>query len=136
VCSSDLFAALWLSRVTFNISSFVGVIMIIGIVAENAIFVMHNVKSLRTGGLDLDAALVRATVMRGRPIVMTTLAAVCALLPLAVGVGGGGQMQQPLAIAVIGGFSLSSFLLFFGLPVIYRLMKGLTRYPGGNTEHD
>jgi multidrug efflux pump subunit AcrB len=122
-----VFGMLWLTGMTFNISSFVGVIMIIGIVAENAIFVMHNVKVLRTGGLDLDAALVRATVMRGRPIVMTTLAAVCALLPLAVGVGGGGQMQQPLAIAVIGGFSLSSFLLFFGLPVIYRLMKGLAR---------
>jgi CzcA family heavy metal efflux pump len=122
-----VFGMLWLTGVTFNISSFVGVIMIIGIVAENAIFVMHNVKALRTEGLDLDTALVRATVKRGRPIVMTTLAAVCALLPLAVGVGGGGQMQQPLAIAVIGGFSLSSFLLFFGLPVIYRLMKGRAR---------
>jgi multidrug efflux pump subunit AcrB len=118
-----VFGALWLTGVTFNISSFVGVIMIIGIVAENAIFVMHNVKTLRAEGVGLDAALVRAAVMRSRPIVMTTLAAVCALLPLALGVGGGGQMQQPLAIAVIGGFSLSSFLLFFGLPVIYRLTK-------------
>jgi HAE1 family hydrophobic/amphiphilic exporter-1 len=58
---------------------------------------------------------------------MTTLAAVCALLPLALGVRGGGQMQQGLAVAVIGGFSLSSLLLFFGLPVIYRLMKGTTQ---------
>jgi cobalt-zinc-cadmium resistance protein CzcA len=56
--------------------------------------------------------------------VMTTLAAVCALAPLSLGIGAGAQMQQPLAIAVIGGFSTSSFLLFFGLPVIYRLMKG------------
>jgi CzcA family heavy metal efflux pump len=118
-----VFGALWITGVTFNISSFVGIIMIIGIVAENAIFVMHNVKALRTEGLALDAALVRATVMRSRPIVMTTLAAVCALLPLSLGVGGGGQMQQPLAIAVIGGFSLSSLLLFFALPVIYRLIK-------------
>jgi CzcA family heavy metal efflux pump len=117
-----VFGALWLTGVTFNISSFVGIIMIIGIVAENAIFVMHNVKAFQADGVGLDAALVRATVLRGRPIVMTTLAAVCALLPLALGVGGGGQMQQPLAIAVIGGFSLSSLLLFFGLPLIYRLI--------------
>jgi len=54
---------------------------------------------------------------------MTTLAAVLALLPLALGIGGGAQMQQPLAIAVIGGFSLSSLLLFFGLPMVYKLWR-------------
>jgi CzcA family heavy metal efflux pump len=128
-----VFGALWITGVTFNISSFVGIIMIIGIVAENAIFVMHNVKALRMEGIDLDPALVRAVVQRARPIVMTTLAAVCALLPLSLGVGGGGQMQQPLAVAVIGGFSLSSALLFFGLPVIYRLIK---RVSGSTKQKD
>ncbi len=118
-----VFGALWLTGVTFNISSFVGIIMIIGIVAENAIFVLHQAKLLQAGGMDLDAALVRAGLMRARPIVMTTLAAVLALLPLSLGIGAGAQMQQPLAIAVIGGFSLSSTLLFFGLPMVYRLMK-------------
>ncbi len=118
-----VFGALWLAGVSFNISSFVGIIMIIGIVAENAIFVLHQVKRLQAGGTPLDAALIQAGVMRARPIVMTTLAAVLALLPLALGVGAGAQMQQPLAIAVIGGFSLSSTLLFFGLPVVYRLIK-------------
>jgi CzcA family heavy metal efflux pump len=118
-----VFGALWLAGVSFNISSFVGIIMIIGIVAENAIFVLHQVKRLQAGGTPLDAALIRAGVMRARPIVMTTLGAVLALLPLALGVGAGAQMQQPLAIAVIGGFSLSSTLLFFGLPVVYRLLK-------------
>jgi CzcA family heavy metal efflux pump len=118
-----VFGALAVTGVTFNISSFVGIIMIIGIVAENAIFVLHNVKALQSHGTALDEALVKACVMRSRPILMTTLAAVFALLPLALGVGAGAQMQQPLAIAVIGGFSLSSFLLFFGLPVVYRLLK-------------
>jgi multidrug efflux pump subunit AcrB len=113
--------ALWITRVTFNISSFVGVIMIIGIVAENAIFVLHSVKGFREEGLDLEDALVRASQVRARPILMTTLAAVFALLPLAIGIGTGAQMQRPLAIAVIGGFSVSSLILFFGLPVIYRL---------------
>jgi CzcA family heavy metal efflux pump len=119
-----VFGALWLSGVTFNISSFVGIIMIIGIVAENAIFVLHQVRRLQVTGMPLDAALVQACVMRSRPIIMTTLAAVFALLPLSLGIGAGSQMQQPLAIAVIGGFSVSSSLLFFGLPMVYRLMKG------------
>ena len=121
-----VFGALWLTDVTFNISSFVGIILIIGIVAENAIFVMHNVKRLTGEGIALDEALVRAARLRTRPIIMTALAAVFALLPLSLGVGAGAQMQQPLAIAVIGGFSLSSVLLFFGLPLVYRLIKSPT----------
>lgn len=116
--------ALFIAGVTFNISSFVGVIMIIGIVAENAIFVLHTLHELRARGVDLDSALISATLARKRPILMTTAAAVLALLPLAMGIGGGGaQMQRPLAIAVIGGFSVSSILLFFGLPLVYRLLK-------------
>jgi CzcA family heavy metal efflux pump len=121
---SGVFAALWLTRVSFNISSFVGVIMIIGIVAENAIFVMHSMKMFRARGHSLDDALVEACRVRTRPILMTTLGAVLAFLPLALGIGTGAQMQQPLAIAVIGGFSVSSLLLFFGLPVVYRLFRG------------
>ena len=116
-------AALWVAGVTFNISSFVGVIMIIGIVAENAIFVMHAFFELRRRGTDIDNALIQAVLARTRPILMTTAAAVLALLPLALGLGAGSQMQQPLAIAVIGGFSLSSILLFFCLPLVYRLIR-------------
>ena len=115
--------ALWVTGVTFNISSFVGIIMIIGIVAENAIFVMHQTKVFQAEGMDLNEALVHAASRRVRPILMTTLAAVLALLPLSLGVGAGSQMQQPLAIAVIGGFSVSSLILLFGLPLIYRLMR-------------
>lgn len=120
---AGVFGALWMTGVTFNISSFVGIIMIIGIVAENAIFVIHMVKMYRSRGESLDEALVKASIIRIRPILMTTFAAVCALLPLALGVGAGSQMQQPLAIAVIGGFSMSSLLLFFGLPMLYSMLK-------------
>jgi multidrug efflux pump subunit AcrB len=116
-------AALWITGVTLNISSMVGIIMIIGIVAENAIFVMHVVHVQLREGVELHDALVEAVKVRARPILMTTLAAVFALLPLALGIGSGAQMQQPLAISVIGGFSLSSLLLFFGLPVIYAMLK-------------
>jgi multidrug efflux pump subunit AcrB len=117
-------AALWLTGVSFNISSFVGVIMIIGIVAENAIFVIHTAKLLQAMGRDMESALIEAVQKRTRPVIMTTLAAILALLPLALGIGAGAQMQQPLAIAVIGGFSISSMLIFFGLPILYRLIGG------------
>jgi multidrug efflux pump subunit AcrB len=98
--------------------------MVIGIVAENAIFILHEMRHLRAGGMTLELSLIHASRLRRRPILMTTMAAVLALLPLSLGIGAGAQMQQPLAIAVIGGFSVSSLLLFFGLPVIYRLIKG------------
>ena len=114
--------ALELSGATLNISSIVGIIMIIGIVAENAIFVVHEAHRGIGEGLSLEEALIEATRLRARPIFMTTLAAVLALLPLAIGLRGGAQMQQPLAIAVIGGFSTSSLLLFFALPMLYALL--------------
>ena len=118
-----VFFALWITNVSFNISSFVGVILVIGIVAENAIFLMHSTKSFQGKGMALEEALIKACRVRTRPILMTTIGAVLAFLPLALGIGTGAQMQQPLAIAVIGGFSVSSLLLFFGLPLVYNLLK-------------
>ncbi len=115
-------AALWLTGTTFNISSFVGLIMIIGIVAENSVFIMHEAWELRATESDQDTRLVIACKRRVRPIIMTTLAAVLALAPLAIGIGTGAQMLQPLAIAVIGGFCVSSLLLFFVLPVVFTVI--------------
>lgn len=115
--------ALWLMNVTFNISSFVGTILVVGIVAENAIFLLHYVVRYQKDGMALDEALVRASLIRVRPILMTTFAAVFALLPLALNLGAGSQMQQPLAIAVIGGFSVSTLLLLFALPMVFGLMQ-------------
>ena len=114
-------ALLWITGTPLNISSFMGMIMIVGIVAENAVFMLFYVEQFRAEGEDLTSALVRAGQVRARPITMTTLAAVLALLPLALGVGAGAQMQQPLAIAVIGGFVLSMPLLLFCLPPLYAL---------------
>jgi len=88
-------------------------------VAENAVFLIFYVEQFRAAGHDLVTALVHAGQVRARPITMTTLTAVLALLPLALGAGAGAQMQKPLAIAVIGGFSLSVPLLLFCLPPLY-----------------
>lgn len=115
--------ALWLTNVTFNVSSFVGTILVVGIVAENAIFLLHYVVKYQGEGMAWDEALVQASLIRVRPILMTTFAAVFALLPLALNLGAGTQMQQPLAIAVIGGFSVSTLLLLFALPMVFGLMQ-------------
>jgi len=119
--------ALLLTGVRLNISGLVGVIMIIGIIAENAIFVMNEHKPGMAEGHSLEGALVQATRLRVRPILMTTLAAVLALLPFSLGIGAEAEMHQPLAIAVNGGFSLSSLLLTFALPMIYRLLRSESR---------
>jgi len=116
---AGVFFLLWITNVALNISSMMGMIMIIGIVGENAIFLIHYIQLFQKEGMELKIALIEAGKIRLRPILMTTFAAVLALMPLALGIGAGAQMQQPLAIAVIGGFSLSAFLLLFLLPVFY-----------------
>ncbi len=118
----SLFGVFFLLRITgvaLNISSMMGMIMIVGIVAENAIFLIHYIELFSKNENSLETAVIEAGKVRMRPIIMTTLAAVLALLPLAIGIGAGAQMQQPLAIAVIGGFSVSAFLLLLLLPVIF-----------------
>ncbi len=115
--------ALYITGIDFNISSFVGMIMMVGIVAENAIFIIHMSQELERTGKSRYDALIEASVVRARPILMTMLAAVFALAPLALGIGAGAQMQQPLAVAVIGGFSVSTFLLLFLLPMMYAFLR-------------
>ncbi len=115
--------ALDVTGITFNISSFVGMIMMVGIVQENGVFVVHMIQEIgKKTGYTIDA-VIEACKVRARPIFMTTFAAVLALMPLGLGIGAGAQMQQPLAVAVIGGFILSSFLLLFELPMLYVFLK-------------
>jgi CzcA family heavy metal efflux pump len=115
--------ALVATGITFNISSFVGMIMMVGIVHENGVFIVHMIQEIgKRDGYSVDS-IIHACEVRARPILMTTFAAVFALMPLALGIGAGAQMQQPLAVAVIGGFLLSSFLLLFELPMLYVFLR-------------
>jgi multidrug efflux pump subunit AcrB len=115
--------ALVITGITFNISSFVGMIMMVGIVHENGVFIVHMIQEIGgKKGYTIDS-IIEACRVRARPILMTTFAAVFALMPLALGIGAGAQMQQPLAVAVIGGFLLSSFLLLFELPMLYVFLN-------------
>jgi len=119
---SGVFAALALTGMTLNISSFVGAIMVVGIVGENAIFVIHEARGALRRGETVPIAWGLAARRRRRPVAMTILAGACALAPLAVALGEGSQLQQPLAIAVIGGFVLSGPLVLAVLPALYAAL--------------
>ncbi len=109
-CLAGSFAALGLTGITLNISSFMGVIMVAGITAKNGILLLdHAERGVATGITPADA-LAEAAVIRLRPIIMTTLATAAGLLPLALGYGAGAKVQQPLAIAVIGGLVMAMLL--------------------------
>ena len=119
---AGVFGALLLTGMTLNISSFVGAIMMVGIVGENAIFVIHEARHSLRLGLSPTQAWNAAAKRRLRPVAMTILASAFALAPLALALGEGSQLQQPLAIAVIGGFLLSGPLVLLVLPSLYRAL--------------
>jgi CzcA family heavy metal efflux pump len=114
--------ALLVTNTTFNVASFMGVIMVIGIVAKNGILLLDADERYRKEGLSGRDAMVHAAQRRLRPIVMTATAAICGMLPLAFALGAGSQMLQPLAIAVIGGLLISMVLSLIVTPVVYYLL--------------
>ena len=113
---AGVFAALHVAGATFNISSFVGAIMVVGIVAENAYFLVAAHQAAMGRGASPGAAAAAAAQRRARPVLMTTAAGVAALSPLALGIGAGSALLKPLAVAVVGGFVLSAPLLLLVLP--------------------
>ena len=121
--TSGVFIALLITRTTFNISSFMGMIMVIGIVAKNGILLLDSDQRMRAAGLNAEEAIVQAGRRRLRPIVMTALATVAGMLPLAFAIGAGSQMLQPLAIAVIGGVLISMVLSLIITPAVHFYLE-------------
>ena len=119
---SGVILALLITRTTFNVASFMGVIMVIGIVAKNGILLLDADERFRAEGVSPADAMIHAAQRRLRPIIMTAIAAVCGMLPLAFALGAGSQMLQPLAIAVIGGLTISMVLSLIVTPVVYFLL--------------
>ena len=117
--TSGVFIALIVTRTTFNISSFMGMIMVIGIVAKNGILLLDADQKFRRLGFSSEDAMLQASRRRLRPIVMTALATVAGMLPLAFALGAGSQMLQPLAIAVIGGILISMVLSLIITPAVH-----------------
>ena len=114
--------ALLITRVNFNVASFMGIIMVIGIVAKNGILLLDADDRYREQGLPAREAMMQAAQRRLRPILMTATAAICGMLPLAFAIGSGSQMLQPLAIAVIGGLAISMVLSLIVTPAAYYLL--------------
>jgi multidrug efflux pump len=122
-------------RLEFSVIAFIGVILLIGIVMKNAIMMIDvALQSERDQGLSPQEAIHRACLLRFRPIMMTTFAALFGALPLALGTGEGAELRQPLGIAIIGGLLVSQALTLYTTPVVYLQLdrlrlrwKGVTR---------
>jgi multidrug efflux pump subunit AcrB len=126
--TSGVFLALLITGTEFNIASFMGLIMVIGIVAKNGILLIDADQRFRAEGLSAEEAMIQAGRRRLRPIMMTAMAAVAGMLPLAFALGAGSQMLQPLAIAVIGGIMISMVLSLIITPAVhYYLSHGETQ---------
>jgi CzcA family heavy metal efflux pump len=117
--------ALWITGVPFNVSSFMGLILLVGLVVKNGIIMLDAAIRLRREGRDPLTALEEAGSLRLRPILMTTLCTLAGLFPLALGIGSGAELQQPLAIAVIGGLTLSTGVTLILLPPALRAARAL-----------
>jgi CzcA family heavy metal efflux pump len=116
--------ALFVTGTPFNVSSFMGILLLVGIVVKNGILLIDVANKRRLEGANVHDALVAAGRTRLRPIVMTTFAAIGGLLPLAFGIGSGSAMEQPLAIAVIGGLSTATAFTLIVIPVLYAGFAG------------
>jgi HAE1 family hydrophobic/amphiphilic exporter-1 len=110
---------------TLNMMSMIGLIMLMGLVTKNAILLIDFTNQARAAGTPRDAALIKAGSTRLRPIVMTTLAMIFGMLPLAFAIGAGAEMRAPMARAVIGGLITSTLLTLVVVPVVYTYLDGL-----------
>jgi multidrug efflux pump subunit AcrB len=121
---SGVVLILWLTHSTFNIMSLMGVIMMTGIVVSNSILIVEFVRQLRQEDFTLHEALVRACKIRLRPILMTSLATLLGMLPMALGLETGSEQYAPLARAVIGGLAVSVVVTVFLVPAVYLMVHG------------
>lgn len=114
--------ALWITGSTLSVVVFIGLILLAGIVVNNAIVLIDFINQLREKGMEKFEAIVEAGRSRLRPIMMTTLTTVLGLLPLALGLGEGAEVRAPMAITVIGGLTVSTMLTLLVIPVMYAVM--------------
>jgi multidrug efflux pump subunit AcrB len=119
--------ALALTGIPFNVSSFMGLILLIGLVVKNGIILLDAAQARWGEGATPREALLAAGRLRLRPILMTTLCTLAGLLPLALGIGSGAELQRPLAVVVIGGLTFSTLVTLFMLPVALDVVGALRR---------
>ena len=124
-------ATLWAANISLNVSSLMGAILLVGLVVKNGILLLDHAMWSEEKGTPLREALVEAARARLRPILMTTLATLAALLPLVLGIGAGGALHRPLAIAVVGGLAFSTAATLFVVPAAAMLLERFRSRPDG-----
>jgi multidrug efflux pump subunit AcrB len=137
---SGVFIMLLATGTTLSVNSFMGIIMMVGIVVSNGVLLVDFANTLRARGMELMEATIEAGRTRLRPILMTTIATIAGLAPMALGYGEGSEINLPLARAVIGGLTVSTFFTLFLVPSLYTLLERFgkrtledpTASPGGN----
>jgi HAE1 family hydrophobic/amphiphilic exporter-1 len=115
--------ALYVTGQTLNVISIIGMVVLAGIVVNDAIVKIDYTNQLRKRGLALREAILEASRVRLRPILMTTVTTALGLFPMSLGLGKGAELQQPLAISVIGGLLLATFLTLILIPLAYELAE-------------
>jgi HAE1 family hydrophobic/amphiphilic exporter-1 len=117
---------LFVTGQSLNIISLIGLIALLGIAVNDAIVKVATIRRLRSDGMRGREAIMEASSLRFRPILMTTVTTVLAMVPMGLGLGTGEQMQRPLAITIIGGLSIATFLTLFLTPVVYEMLHRRT----------
>ncbi len=115
--------ALFLTETNLSVTSFMGIIMMAGIVVSNGILLVDYTNRLRSGGMELRAAIIKGSRTRLRPILMTALTTILGLTPMAIGLGEGAESNAPMAIAVIGGLAVSTCLTLIFIPTLYAIFE-------------
>lgn len=127
---------LFITGLPLSIPAFIGVIMLAGIVVNNSIVLVDYINIIRRKGVDRYEAILEAGPSRLRPILMTTLTTILAMVPLGLALGEGAEMQQPLAVTIIFGLTVSSIFTLLLIPVVYTLFDDLTaKFTRRNKKH-
>jgi HAE1 family hydrophobic/amphiphilic exporter-1 len=124
---SGAFVTIWIARLSMNIYSLIGLILLMGIVKKNSILLVDFTNQMREQGLEVRQAIVKACPIRLRPILMTSMATIVAAIPPAMAFGPGAETRIPMAVTIIGGVIVSTAFTLFVVPCVYSLFASLER---------